>query len=102
MAYMAYLEDKMVMVVSGDEKTPFDAIGRPHFSPDSHTLAYTVLVDDNWGLCVNGVVTENRFTGFMATIPLVYDSDTSLHGLALKEKPETEFFRFEVGIDTKG
>lgn len=103
MAYMATRQDnKMVMVVNGTEHPPFDAIGRPYFSPSGKNLAYTVLVGDQWGISANRVVTKHKFTGFLKGIPLVFDSDTRLHGLAIKDKTETEFFRIEVGIEKKG
>ena len=89
---------KTALVVDGQEQTTFRIIGLPAFSPDGKHIAYHALtLGKEWRLVVDGKLLPEIYGGFMRGTPIVFDSNTHFHTLAMKE-PGPEFVRIEVDI----
>ena len=54
------------------------------FSPDSQHVAFWARRRNAWRLCVDGVEAPKDFTGFLSGSRVVWDSNTSLYGLAMR------------------
>ncbi len=99
MAYPGlYSRGKSVMVVDG-KMHPFVRInGEPYFSPDGKHIAYHVLTfQDEWRIVVDGEILPEKYGGFMVGTPMVWDSPTHFHTLAMRE-PGPTFLRVEVEV----
>lgn len=63
-------------------------------SPDGRRLAYGAERGGKWFVVVDGVEGPG-YDGFLKGSKLIFDSPTSLHGLALRDN---EFFRVQIDI----
>ena len=89
---------KTALIVDGQEQTKYRIIGMPTFSPDGKHIAYHVLtIDKKWHLVVDGKELAETYDGFMKGTPIIFDSNTHFHTLAMRE-PGPEFLRIEVDI----
>jgi len=87
----------MFIVMDGQEGKPFDHVGEPFYSPDSRHIAYWASMDGGWYIVVDAKMSENRFDGSVKKSPLVFDSESTLHGIAWR-LPGPEFFRIDIEI----
>lgn len=92
---------RTVMVVDGHEECAehnFNIMGDPFFSPDSRHLVYHVRAGEgNWRLVVDGKILPASFGGFMKGTPIIFDSPTHFHTVAL-DKEGKRFLGVEVDI----
>jgi len=99
LAYSAlYNRGKSVMVVDGKMQTIVRINGMPFFSPDSTHIAYHAFtMDKKWVIFVDGKQLAGEYGGFMKGTPMVFDSPTHFHTIALND-PGPTFLRIEVDI----
>ena len=89
---------KTLFVVDGKEQPLFSILGMPAFSPDGKHIAYHVMTfDEKWHLVVDGKQLPGTYGGFMRGTPIIFDSNTHFHTIAMRE-PGPEFLRIEVDI----
>jgi hypothetical protein len=91
-----------LIVVDNKEHDIFRIVGMPFFSPDGNHIAYhSMNVDENdaeyWYLIVDGQKLPEIYGGFIRGTPIVFDTDTEFHTIALRS-PGTEFLSVEVTI----
>ena len=77
------------------KKAKYDKI--VFFSPDGNHVAYQANKLGKWYVVVDGKKGTQAFDGFVKRTPLVFDSPTRLHGIALRT-PGQKYFRVEVEI----
>ena len=91
----------LVMIIDNKEyhrDGKYKIIGDPHFSPDNNHVVYHVQTGKNeWKLAVNGHFLTETYSGFMNDTPIIFESPTKFHTIALK-LPGPEFFLIEVNI----
>lgn len=93
--------DNSMMVVDGVEQCSdknFKILGEPAFSPDGDYVVYHARAkEDKWHLIVNGHVLPEIYGGFYKGTPIIFDSPTHFHTIAIKPGG-TEFVVIDVEI----
>ncbi len=99
MAYATMIDQgKTLMVVDGKKHPICTILGMPAFSPDGKHIAYHALtINEKWCLVVDGKQLPGTYGGFMRGTPIIFDSDSHFHTIAMRE-PGPEFLRIEVDI----
>jgi hypothetical protein len=98
MAYRAFKDKTVFMVVDGTPGKPYTTIGNVVFSPDSLKAAHLAFDGKTWLWVVNGRDIHTGITGIIDVAPLVFDDASHLHGIGIIDTPEPECFLFSLTL----
>jgi hypothetical protein len=96
-AFPARKGEREFVSIDGEEMRPFDNVRVPVYSPDSNYLAYQAKKEDKWFYVLDKKDCRERYDGFLADAPIIFDSNNRFHGLAYR-LPGPEFFKVTVDI----
>lgn len=99
-AHYAYAEkdkDMWKVVVDGRAGLAYPFVVHPMFSPDSSHIVYLALKNDkNYVFIVDHKEGEERFDGFLAETPIVFESPISLHTIVITSGPQFALFKIKI------
>nr|MDA3896838.1 hypothetical protein [Desulfobacteraceae bacterium] len=84
LAYAAVKDQKMVMVVDGEEINKSDIIGMPVFSLDSKIFAYACAKNDSWFIIVN----DEKSPSFDQVYKFIFSLDSKRYSFIAKDGSE--------------
>jgi Tol biopolymer transport system component len=93
-AYQAQRGDKQFIVLDGVAGAEYEVAGVPVFSPDGNTVAHIARTGGKWHVVVNGAKGK-ACDGFVRGSRLVFDSNRSLHALAVRNQ---QLYRIDIQV----